>query len=150
LSDDRRGGRVDFRKRNGAFEAQPRRAVDQCQWLYAVLFTGPRHATSDLFVCLLPLGLAYGLVTFRPWAQTLGIVFSGLLCGVGVLSLILWLMLHPWAQHVPGNPKGTSGLIVDGPVAAPIIIALMIAFGAWQWWVLTRPQADHLFSSKPA
>ena len=118
-------------------------AVSVSQWVYAVLYIGTWN-TSDLLVGLVPLGLAHGLVTLRHWAQTVGIVFAGLLAGVGVISLILWVM------HIMGYLKGGSGLIVDRPVAALIVIALMIAGGAWQWWVLTRPQADHLFSSKPA
>jgi hypothetical protein len=28
--------------------------------------------------------------------------------------------------------------------------AILIAFSAWQWWVLSGPQVRHLFSSKPA
>jgi hypothetical protein len=43
-----------------------------------------------------------------------------------------------------------TGLIFERPVAALILIALFIAFSAWQWWVLTRPQVVHLFSSKSA
>jgi hypothetical protein len=120
-------------------------AASAWEWLYAVLFTGTRSTHSGFLDAVVPLGLAYGLVTFRPWARTLGLVISGLIGFVGVLSLILWLGLR-----LRGIDKRWSGLIVDRPVAALILIALLIAFAAWQWWVLTRPQVHHLFSSKPA
>ena len=118
-------------------------AVAVAQWVYAVLYIGTWN-TSDLLVGIVPLGLGHGLVTLRRCAETVGIVFAVLLAGVGVVSLMLWVM------SIMGYLQGGSGLIVDRPFAALIIIALMIAFGAWQWWVLTRPQANHLFSSKPA
>jgi hypothetical protein len=98
-------------------------------WLYEVFFVG--DPTAGILNGPWCLGLAYGLVTFRPWARTLGLVTSGLLGFVGVLILI-------------------QGLSVERPVASLFLIALFVAFPAWQWWVLTRPQVRHLFSSKPA
>ena len=111
--------------------------------VYAVLVIGTWDM-SDFLVAFGLLGIAHGLVTFRPWARTLGVVISGLIGATGVLSLILWLGFHLY-----GFDKGGTGLIVDRPVASLILIALFIAFSAWQWWVLLRPQVDHLFSSKP-
>jgi hypothetical protein len=113
-------------------------------WLYAVLLAGSDPAEGILAGPWL-LGLAYGLVTFRPWARTLGLVTSGLLGVVGVLSLIRW-----WLVHVQGGLKNAQGLIVERPVAALFLIALLIAFPAWQWWVFSRPQVLHLYSSKSA
>jgi hypothetical protein len=114
------------------------------QWLYAVLFTGTRSTTPGLLDGLVPLGLAYGLVTFRPWARALGLVVSGFLGFVGVVGLPLCL------GHVLGIYKADGGSIVDRPIATLIFLALLIAFASWQWWVLTRPRARHLFSSKLA
>ena len=119
-------------------------AASASQWLYAVLFTGTRSTTPGLLDGLVPLGLAYGLVTFRPWARTLGLVVSGLLGFTGVVGLPLCL------GHVLGTHKATGGLIVDWPIATVTILALLIALASWQWWVLTRPQARLLFSSKLA
>jgi hypothetical protein len=121
------------------------------QWVYDFLYI-PEHrnfwGTSDLIIGLVPLGLAYGMVTFRPWARILGLVYAGLYGFVGVLSPIMWLV-----NVIRGFDWGSSGLtalIVARPVAGLIISALLIAFSTWQWWVLTRPQVVHLFSSKPA
>jgi hypothetical protein len=114
------------------------------EWLYAVLFTGTRSTTPGLLDGLVPLGLAYGLVTYRPWARILGLVVAGFLGLVGVIGLLLCL------GHVLAIHKAAGGSIVDRAIATLIILALFIAFAAWQWWVLTRPQVSHLFSSKPA
>ena len=114
------------------------------QWIYAVLFTGTRSTTPGLLDGLVPLGLAYGLVTFRPWARILGLVVSGFLVVVGVVGLPLCL------GHVLGIYKADGGSIVDRPITTLIILALLIALASWQWWVLTRPQARLLFSSKLA
>ena len=110
------------------------------QWL----LTGTRSTTAGLPEGMVPLGLAYGLVTFRPWARTLGLVVSGFLGLTGVVGLPLCL------GHVLGIYKASSGLIVDWPIATVIILALLIAFSAWQWWVFSRPQVRHLYSSKSA
>jgi hypothetical protein len=110
------------------------------EWLYAVLFTGTRSTTPGLLDGLVPLGLAYGLVTFRPWARILSLVVCGFLEFVGAIGLLLCL------GHVLGIHKAAGGSIVDRPIATLIILALLIAFAAWQWWVLTRPQVKHLFS----
>jgi hypothetical protein len=118
-------------------------AASASQWLYAVLFTGTRSTTPGLLDGLVPLGLAYGLVTFRPWGRILGLVVSGFLGFVGIIGLIMCL------GHVLGIYKADGGSIVDRPIATLIILALLIAFATWQWWVLTRPQVGHLFSSKP-
>jgi len=114
------------------------------QWLYAILIGGRRGISTGLLDGLLPLGLAYGLVTYRPWGRTLGLVFSGLLGFVGGLGLILWLVHVIW-----GLGEHVSGLIVERPVAAPIVMALLIVLSAWQWWLLTRPQIAQLFSANP-
>jgi hypothetical protein len=113
-------------------------------WLYSVLFTGTRSTTPGLLDGLVPLGLAYGLVTFRRWARILGLVVSGFLGFVGAVGLLLCL------GHVLGIYKADGGSIIDRPIATLIILALLIAFTSWQWWVLTRPQALALFSSKLA
>jgi hypothetical protein len=120
-------------------------AAAASEWLYAVLLAGTRGRGSGFLDAVVSLGLAYGLITFRPWARTLGLVIAGLIGFVGVLSLILWLV-----QVLRGFGDRVTGLIFERPVAALILIALLIAFSAWQWWVLTRPQAVHLFSSKSA
>ena len=119
-------------------------AASASQWLYAVLFTGTRSTTPGLLDGLVPLGLAYGLVTFRPWARTLGLVVSGFFGFVGIIGLIMCL------GHVLGIYKTDGGSIVDRPIATLVILALLIAFASWQWRVLTRPEARHLFSSKLA
>jgi hypothetical protein len=118
-------------------------AAAASQWLYAVLFTGTRSTTPGLLDGLVPLGLAYGLVTFRPWARILGFVVSGFLGFVGVVGLTLCM------GHVLGIYKADGGSIVDRPIATLTILALLIAFASWQWWVLTRQQARQVFSSKP-
>jgi hypothetical protein len=114
------------------------------QWLYSILFTGTRSTTPGLLDGVLPLGLAYGLVTFRPWARILGLVVSGFLGFVGVVGLLLCL------GHVLAIYKADGGSIVDRPIATLIILALLIAFASLQWWVLSRPQVRHLYSSKSA
>jgi hypothetical protein len=65
------------------------------KWLYTVLYTGSQNTTPDLLVALVLLGLARGLVTFRPWARTLGLVVSGLLGITGVIGL-LWCLSTSW------------------------------------------------------
>jgi hypothetical protein len=112
-------------------------------WAYAVLFIGTWDM-SDFLVALGLLGLAHGLVTFRPWARTIGLLISGLLGSFGVFGLILWL-----GVNLHGDKKGWTGLIVDRPVAALILAVLPVAFSAWQWWVLSRPQVRRLYSSMP-
>ena len=119
-------------------------AASASQWLYAVLFTGTRSTTPGLLDGLVPLGLAYGLVTFRPWARFFGLVATGFLWFAGVGGLLLCL------GHVLGINKAAEGWIVDRPIATLIFLALLIAFASWQWRVLTRPEARHLFSSKLA
>jgi hypothetical protein len=113
-------------------------------WVYAVLYIGTWDA-SDLLLALGLLGLAHGLVTFRPWARTIGLVSSGLFGAAGILGLIVWLLVRVFRW----NGEHATGLIIDRPVAGLIVVALFIAFSAWQRWVLTRPQVGHLFSSKP-
>jgi hypothetical protein len=120
-------------------------AASALEWLYAVLLTGARSTHSGLLDGVVPLTLAYGLATFRPWARILGLVIAGLLGLLGVMSLLLWLV-----HAVHGLGKGTTGLIVEKPVAALFLIALFFAFSAWQWWVLSRPQVRDLFSPKAA
>ena len=100
-------------------------------WLYNVFFVGdPTYGILNGPWCL---GLAYGLVTFRPWARTLGLATSGLLGVIGALILIRWQVVH-----------------VQGGLRPLFLIALFIAFPAWQWWVFSRPQVRHLYSSKSA
>ena len=113
-------------------------------WLYGVLLAGSDPADGILAGPWL-LGLAYGLFTFRPWARTLGLVTSGLLGVVGACILIQWRVVH-----VKGALKLAHGLNVERPVAWLILIALFIAFPAWQWWVFSRPQVRQLYSSKSA
>jgi hypothetical protein len=113
-------------------------------WLYAVLLKG-FDPTDGFLAGPWLLGLAYGLVTFQRWARTLGLVTSGLLGVAGVFGLSQW-----WQVHVRGGLKGAQGWIVERPVAALFLIALLIAFSAWQWWVFRRPQVRHLYSSKSA
>jgi hypothetical protein len=119
-------------------------AAAALQWLYAMLFGGIRGMTTGLADGLLPLGLAYGLVTYRPWGRTLGLVFSGMLGLVGVLGLILWLVHVIW-----GLDERWSGVIVERPVVVAFVMALLIVFSAWQLWVLTRAQIAQLFSANP-
>jgi hypothetical protein len=113
-------------------------------WVYAVLYIGT-WGTSDLLFALGLLGLAHGLVTFRSWARTIGLVSSALFGVAGISSLIVWMLVHVFRW----SSERMTGLIIDRPVAGLIIVALFIAFSAWQWWVLTRPQVGHLFSSEP-
>ena len=112
-------------------------------WLYEAFFVG--DPTAGILNGPWCLGLAYGLVTFRPWARTLGLVTSGLLGFVGVLILI-----QGWSVHRQGVLKAVHGLSVERPVASLVAIALFVAFPAWQWWVFSRPYIRHLYSSKSA
>ena len=79
-------------------------------WVYTVLYLGT-WGNSDLIVALVLLALAHGLVTFRPWARTLGLVLSGLFGVTGVLSLIVWV------ANLLGAFKGApaTGLIIERP-----------------------------------
>jgi hypothetical protein len=113
-------------------------------WLYRTLVAGS-DPTEGILAGPWLLGLAYGLLTLRPWARTLGLVTSGLLGVVGIVSLRRW-----WLSHFRGGLKDVQGLIIERPVAGLFLIALLIAFPAWQWWLFTRPQVRHLYSSKPA
>jgi hypothetical protein len=119
-------------------------AAAALKWLYDVFFAGA-HPAEGILAGPWLLGLAYGLLTFRPWPRTLGLVTSGLLGVVGVLSLRWW-----WLAHFRGGLKDVQGLVIERPVAGLFLIALLIAFPAWQWWLFTRPQVRHLYSSKPA
>ena len=84
-------------------------------------------------------------MTFRSWARTIGLVSSTLFGVAGISSLIVWMLVHVFRW----SSERMTGLLIDRPVAGMIIVALYIAFSAWQWWVLTRPQVGHLFSSEP-
>ena len=119
-------------------------AAAAVEGLDAVLHTG-FDPTSGKLAGLWFLVLAYGLLTFHPWARTLGLMTSGLVGVAGVRSLIWW-----WQVHVQGGLKDAQGLVVDRPVAALFLIALLIAFSAWLWWVFSRPQVRHLYSTKSA
>jgi hypothetical protein len=114
-------------------------------WIYAVFYIGTWDMSDVLFALGL-LGLAHGLVTFRPWARTIGLVSSALFGSAGISMLIVWLLVHVFRW----KSERVTGLLIDRPVAGLIIVALFIAFSVWQWWVPTRPQVGHLFSSKPA
>jgi hypothetical protein len=121
-------------------------AASALGWLYTVIHEGFDFISVLMAVWwVLIIDLAYGLVRFRPEARTLALVTSGLLGVVGVVGLIRW-----WQVHVRGGLKDAQGLIVERPVAALFLIALLIAFSAWQWWVFSRPQVRHLYSSKSA
>jgi hypothetical protein len=106
-------------------------AASALVWLYSALITGS-DPTEGILAGPWLLGLAYGLLTFRPWARTLGLATSGLLGVIGVLILIRWQVMH-----------------VQGGLKPLFLIALFIAFPAWQWWVFSRPQVRHLYSSQP-
>jgi hypothetical protein len=117
-------------------------AATVLQGVNAVLFTGTTRITPGFSGALITLGLAYGLMTLRPWGRILGVGLAGLLGFCGVVALV------PCLGHVLGINKAVGGTIVDWTVTTLFMIALVIAFEAWQWYVLTRPQAVELFTPK--
>jgi hypothetical protein len=111
-------------------------------WLYSVLFVGTRSGSSTPFDAIIPFALAYGLATFRPWARILGLLVTGFLGFVGVLGLIMCV------GHVAGHTKAATGLIVDNPVLAFVMVGLLIAFAGFQWWALAARPGRDLFVSR--
>jgi hypothetical protein len=109
------------------------------QSVYAVLISGTEHSTPSMLDSLIPLFIAFGLFTLRPWARILAVVVSGFMIFVGVAGLLLCV------AHLFGFVQAASGLIVDRPGLAVGILFLIIAFAAWQWWVLTRPAIQAMF-----
>jgi len=111
------------------------------QSVYAVLISGSQRSSPGLLDGLIPLFIAYGLFTQRPWARILCLVVSGFLVFVGIAGIVLCL------GHVFGFVKADGGLIVDRPGLALASLILLIAFAAWQWWVLSRPVIQAMFCS---
>ncbi len=114
------------------------------QWLHALLITGTTAAIPGPLNGLIPLGLTYGLVTFRPWARILGLIVAGFLGFVGVTALAFCL------GHVLGIHRAAGGLIVDQPALALGVITALVAFAGWQSWLLTRPSTRDLFAAGTA
>jgi hypothetical protein len=119
-------------------------AVAAAQSCYEIVFAEARSTTLGPFTAVVGLVLAYGLVTFRPWARILGLLLSGLMGLVAVVSSLFYL----W--HFLDIQRAAGRVIVEGTFLPLINLVLYTAFAAWQWWVLTHPQVRLLFSSKPA
>jgi hypothetical protein len=117
-------------------------AVLALQFLFPILFSGEYSSTRGLLDGLIPLALAYGLWTFRPWARIGGLIVSIFLGFVGVAALSLGL------GHVMGIKKASGGTIVDWPIFTLLFLASVVVFAAWQWWMLTRRQTVQMFSAK--
>jgi len=108
--------------------------------LYGILFGGPHIDLGEVVVVL----LGYGLLHFHPWAR--GVVF--LLSAVGLLVILIGLVLC--IGHIAGWIKASSGLIVDQPVLAFVVLGVGLAFVSCQLWVLTRPEVASLFKTPSA
>jgi hypothetical protein len=109
------------------------------QSVYALLIAGSRQTTPGLLESLIPLFIAFGLITLRPWARILTLVISGFLIFVGIVSLVL-CVAYAFGFLTPG-----AGLIVDRPGLAVAWPIALIAFAGWQWWVLSRPSIQAMF-----
>ena len=114
-------------------------AVPAWQWLYATLFTGVTDKSPDPLNALILLGLAYGLATFRQWARILGLLVAALFGFVGIVGLVLCF------GHVLGIHRAAGGTILDRPATTFGILAALVAFAGWQWWLLGRPESRDLF-----
>jgi hypothetical protein len=118
-------------------------AAGASQYVYAVLITGTRQSGPVLLDGLVPLFIAFGLFTLRPWARILSLVISGFLIFTGVVGLLLCL------AHVFGFVTANGGSIVDRPGLTIGALILVIVFACWQWWILSRPSIRAMFCSSP-
>jgi hypothetical protein len=113
------------------------------QLVHAVLITGSQESRPGLLDGFVPLLIAFGLLTHRPWARIMGLVVSGFLLFVGIIGLGLCL------GHVFDLVRADGGLLVDRPGFAVGLLILVIAFAVWQWWVLSSPSIQAMFCSSP-
>jgi len=118
-------------------------AASALQSIYAVLISGSQKSTPGVLDCLVPLFIAFGLFTLRPWARILSLVISGFLIFVGIAGLGLCL------AHVFGFVTADGGMIIDRPGLTLGILILLIVFAGWQWWVLSRPSIRAMFCASP-
>jgi hypothetical protein len=113
------------------------------QLAYAVLFVGFQKGGPAFLDSLIPLLIAFGLFTLRPWARVLSLVVSGFLLFVGIVGLLLCV------AYLFGFVGADGGMIVDRPMLALGSLILLIAFAGWQWFVLSRPSIRAMFCTGP-
>lgn len=118
-------------------------AASALQLVYAVLISGSQKSAPGLVDGLIPLLIAFGLFTLRPWARILSLVVSGFLLFGGIAGLALCL------AHFFGFIGAEAGMIVDRPGQTIGTLVLLIAFAGWQWWVLSRPSIRAMFCASP-
>lgn len=109
------------------------------QLVYGILISGSSQGGPKLLDSLIPLFLAFGLFTLRPWARILGLIVSGFLLFVGLLGFVFCL------GHLLNLHPASGGLILSQPVLAIGSLILLTAFAGWQWWVLSRPSIRSMF-----
>jgi hypothetical protein len=114
-------------------------AANALQSVHALLISGSHNGTPGTLESLVPLFIAFGLFTLRPWARILSIVISGFLIFVGLAGLLLCV------AYVFGFVAAEGGMIVDRPGLALGLLILLIVFAGWQWWVLSRPSIREMF-----
>jgi hypothetical protein len=119
-------------------------AANAVFWLYAVLFRGVLGSTPGFLDGVIPLATAYGLISFRPWGRSLCLAVAAFEVFAGVLGLVMCL------GHVAGIHRADGGMILDRPILTFGILAILLAFAAWQWWLLTRPPVREMFRTNAA
>ncbi len=118
-------------------------AASALQLVYTILISGSHKSGPALLDSLIPLCIAFGLFTLRPWARILCLVVCGFLFFGGIAGLAICL------GYVLGFIGAEGGLIVDRPGQAVGSLILVMVFAGWQWWVLSRPSIRAMFCSSP-
>jgi hypothetical protein len=111
-----------------------------------VLFAGPRY---DLGLVVLFLLLGYGLLHFHPLARGVALLVSVPFVFGGVIGLALCIGHVAGLTVAPGTTIGGLSLD-DQPMLEFVVLGVMLAFGSWQLWVLTRPDVAALFKKSTA
>jgi hypothetical protein len=110
--------------------------------VYAILFGGPRDDVGLAVLFLLVLG--YGLLHFHPLARGVALLLSVPFLFGGVIGLALCIGHVAGLTIAPGTSIGGLSLD-DQPMLEFVVLGVMLAFGSWQLWVLTRPEIAALF-----
>ena len=117
-------------------------AADGFRVVYGILFGGPRDDLGLGVLFLLLLG--YGLLHFHPLARGVALLLSVPFLFGGVIGLALCIGHVAGLTIAPGTSIGRLSLD-DQPMLEFVVLGVVLAFGSWQLWVLTRPEIAALF-----